>query len=126
MFLLGSFKAVQGDQSPLVAKSTQNIRSLTTKIVEAAKHHDQQTSLLALAKSAISAAAAEATPATSGKLPIPPPARKQHQHAGKTTPAAKLAEGLEETKVNGGGEGGGGGGNSKSSKKKTSKGNNAR
>lgn len=42
LFPFGRYKAVHGDDHPLVMKSTQNIRNLTTKIVKAAQDDGQQ------------------------------------------------------------------------------------
>lgn len=118
-----SFKAVHGDQYPLVTKSTQNIRALTTKIVKAAQQ-DQHTSILAAAKQASSAVAS-----ASADQPPPAPAAAAKGGAGKkggsvSAPAAEPvaaagAGGVEESKVNGPTGGSGQGGGNKSSKKKT-------
>ncbi|CAM9821839.1 unnamed protein product, partial [Ectocarpus sp. 13 AM-2016] len=83
------FKAVHGDQHPLVAKSTQNIRALTTKLVKAAQGNpSQQTSLLAEAKAAAAATAAAAAAAE-------PPSQKNAsgKGSGKEAPAAEPAAG---------------------------------
>lgn len=137
------FKSVHGDDHPLVANSTENIRALTTKIVKAAQHN-QQTSILAAAKSASSASggAGRQTLPEKGKVSVSgKPALNNggaaegasNKSASKGSRAADPAVkpvatgdggtgGVEESKVNGPQQVGSAGGNGKSSKKKNKSG----